>query len=410
MSNLSHGIKHWHWRTKGVEPWAKQWFIDNLVGTEANGVKIVEVTDVEGDCELGMRKSKLITVYDQKVSMKWAATAPGGEGEEAVTGTLTALEVAHDMDEDEYRFEGSLTTGAGKEAEALYLTAKRALADKLRPKFQQFPKDMVATHGKDLLDAAAEANAAAASTSSSAETSGANSPAPASAPPTAKASSSKSASQSLSSLSLSTAVVRATGEFQADAATLWEFLTNADKLPMWTRNPAKMAPKVDAEMELFGGNIKGKVQQVDVPKKIVTTWRAPTWPDDHYGTLETSLEQGSNSTTLNLKLSGVPIGKEDETLQTFYIRELQAIGLGLSSSSTSTSTAVPATAASRLASSPSSAGPRSRARPRPAKPKVSSQLNRWTFANVGTFLASAGLILGMGAAFYYGPSGPGGKK
>jgi activator of HSP90 ATPase len=51
-----------------VEPWAKQWFIDNLVGTEANGVEIIEVTDVEGDCELGMRKSKLITVYDQKVS------------------------------------------------------------------------------------------------------------------------------------------------------------------------------------------------------------------------------------------------------------------------------------------------------------------------------------------------------
>lgn len=55
------------WRTKGVEPWAKQWFTENLVGTEANGVSIVEVTDVEGDCELGMRKSKLITVYDQKV-------------------------------------------------------------------------------------------------------------------------------------------------------------------------------------------------------------------------------------------------------------------------------------------------------------------------------------------------------
>jgi hypothetical protein len=107
MSNLSHGIKHWReferspflpsfeitllttlisrlfyhllslsngsrifsidWRTKGVEPWAKQWFIDNLVGTEANGVEIIEVTDVEGDCEVGMRKSKLITVYDQKV-------------------------------------------------------------------------------------------------------------------------------------------------------------------------------------------------------------------------------------------------------------------------------------------------------------------------------------------------------
>ncbi|GAA5882535.1 hypothetical protein JCM16303_002029 [Sporobolomyces ruberrimus] len=415
MSNLSHGIKHWHWRTKGVEPWAKQWFIDNLVGTEANGVEIIEVTDVEGDCELGMRKSKLITVYDQKVSMKWKATPT--EGDE-VTGTLIALEVAHDMDEDEYRFEATVS-GSGKEADAFYSTAKRALADKLRPKFQQFPKDMVATHGKDLLDAAAADAAASSGENSGSTTPAASTPATSSKPTTTTSSSSKSASQSLSSLSLSTAVVRATGEFQADAATLWDFLTNADKLPMWTRNPAKMAPTVGSDMELFGGNIKGKVQEVDAPKKIVTSWRAPTWPDDHYGTLETTLDQGSNSTTLNLKLSGVPIGKEDETetnLQTFYIRGLQAIGLGLSSLTTShtnssspptvTSVSHPPPLSSSSSTKRSSKGS-SREKPPTLKP---SQVNRWTLANVGTFAASLGLIFGMGAAFYYGPSGPGGKK
>ncbi|GAA5996496.1 hypothetical protein JCM5350_002341 [Sporobolomyces pararoseus] len=402
MSNLSHGIKHWHWRTKGVEPWAKQWFIDNLVGTSANGVEIAEVSDVEGDCELGMRKSKLITVYDQKVTMKWKAT--NTEGEE-VAGTLIALEVAHDMDEDEYKFEASITSGSGKEADAFYLTAKRALADKLRPKFQQFPKDMVATHGKDLLDAAAEAN-------SSAENSGANTPATSSSSaPTPSAP--KTASSTSSSKPTSTAVVRATGEFQADAATLWDFLTNSDKLPMWTRNPAKMAPQVDAEMELFGGNIRGKVQQVEAPKKLVTSWRAPTWPDNHYGTLETTLDQGSNSTTLNLKLSGVPIGKEDETeqnLQTFYIRGLQAIGLGLFSSTTSSATSS-STHISPVSPPPplSVSSKEKRPNPRRTTPQ-SSRFNRWTLANVGTFVASFGLILGMGAAFYYGPSGPGSKK
>jgi len=245
---------------------------------------------------------------------------------------LIALEVAHDMDEDDYRFEASVS-GSGKEADAFYLTAKRALADKLRPKFQQFPKDMIATHGKDLI---ADAEAA-----SSAENSGANTPSSSSTPASSSApktsSSSAKSSSKPSSSSISTAIVRATGEFQADAATLWDFLTNADKLPMWTRNPAKMAPQVGSDMELFGGNIRGKVQTVEAPKKIVTSWRAPTWPEgeldpffalssfardlirnilfaDHYGTLETTLDQGSNSTTLNLKLSGVPIGKEDETV------------------------------------------------------------------------------------------------
>jgi len=51
---------------------------------------------------------------------------------------------------------------------------------------------------------------------------------------------------------------------------------------MWTRNPAKMSPEVGSEMELFGGNIRGKVQTVEAPKKIVTSWRAPTWPEGEF--------------------------------------------------------------------------------------------------------------------------------
>jgi len=192
---------------------------------------------------------------------------------------LIAVEVAHDMDEDDYRFEASVS-GSGKEADAFYLTAKRALADKLRPKFQQFPKDMIATHGKDLI---ADAEAA-----SSAENSGANTPsssstpAPSSSTKTTSSSTKSSSSSKPASSSISTAIVRATGEFQADAATLWDFLTSADKLPMWTRNPAKMSPEVGSEMELFGGNIRGKVQTVEAPKKIVTSWRAPTWPEGEF--------------------------------------------------------------------------------------------------------------------------------
>lgn len=44
------------------------------------------------------------------------------------------------MDEDDYEFVSSLTSGSGNEADAARLVAKKALADKLRPKFQQFPK------------------------------------------------------------------------------------------------------------------------------------------------------------------------------------------------------------------------------------------------------------------------------
>lgn len=232
-----------------------------------------------------------------------SSLAATGKDGEAVTGTLVAPEVAHDMDEDEYQFEAKLTAGSGAEADAFLRTAKKALADKLRPKFQQFPKDMVATHGSDLLQGDETPSASGSSTPApsapAASTAAPSVPAPVAPKPSAPA-------------KLNTATVRATGEYQCDAETLFSFLTDSQKIPAWTRNPAQMAPEVGADVSLFGGNIRGKIDKVERPKGFTMSWRAPTWPEGHFGSLETTLEQGSNSTTLSLKLSGVPIGKEDE--------------------------------------------------------------------------------------------------
>ena len=77
---------------------------------------------------------------------------------------------------------------------------------------------------------------------------------------------------------------------------------------------------------ILGGNITGKMVSVVSPTSFVQTWRAPTWPEGHYGQLEVRLQQGSNSTKLFLDLDGVPAGKEDETekgLEIYYIRSLK---------------------------------------------------------------------------------------
>ena len=57
---------NWHWKTKHVTPWARQWFEQELTALTVKGesgegeevVKVDKVTDVEGDVELGQRKSK----------------------------------------------------------------------------------------------------------------------------------------------------------------------------------------------------------------------------------------------------------------------------------------------------------------------------------------------------------------
>ena len=70
MSELPIGLKNWHWRSKNVEPWAKSWLAERINGVQADGVTVT-LKDTEGDCELGMRKSKLVTIYDLKLTMDW---------------------------------------------------------------------------------------------------------------------------------------------------------------------------------------------------------------------------------------------------------------------------------------------------------------------------------------------------
>jgi len=313
----------WHWQTKNYLSWARSWFEQELVKCSADGVHIDSVRAVDGDCEVGMRKSKLITIYDMRVTTVWSGTTASGE---VVTGTLTAVEVAHDMEESAYEFETELESGSGAEAEKLQDIAKLALANQLRPLFNLFPKVMLEKHGKDLLvDNQGTPPSSGTST-------------PSGAPPTDVGPVSTQFTKSATSTNgknladANTSQVRLEVDLRVTANDLFDLLTDGDKkVPMWTRSPAKIRPEKGAEVSLFGGNISGEVKDVERPNKVVMSWRAPTWPAGHYGQLTMQITQRAESSDLVLELDGVPIGSEEEAernLDVYYIRSLKQIGLG----------------------------------------------------------------------------------
>jgi activator of HSP90 ATPase len=54
---------NWHWKNKNVTAWGKSWFERELTTITVDGengevVSISEVEEVDGDVELGQRKSK----------------------------------------------------------------------------------------------------------------------------------------------------------------------------------------------------------------------------------------------------------------------------------------------------------------------------------------------------------------
>ncbi|KAJ7496932.1 activator of Hsp90 ATPase [Mycena latifolia] len=298
---------NWHWKNKNVSRWGQEWFERELTtisitGKETEVVAISNVTEVDGDIELGQRKSKLITIYDCKVVCAWSGTASDGT---EVKGTLTIPEVSHEITLDglsDYVYHWSLTTASSPAVDSLFSLAKSRLPTALEAKFAEFPVALVDTHGKDLTVSADPSRSG--TPAPAASSSGAS--AAAAAPPAPKPAEKKS--------NINTTKITVEGSFMAAADDLFGLLTDEKRIPMWTRAPAQSAAKADTDYVLFGGGVKGKYVSLTPPSEIVQTWalQSPTWPSGHYATLTTTIVQGSDSSTVTLVLDGVPTGMEDE--------------------------------------------------------------------------------------------------
>jgi activator of HSP90 ATPase len=62
---LAPSTANWHWKNKNVTRWGQEWFERELTSISITGkdtevVAISSVTEVDGDIELGQRKSKSV--------------------------------------------------------------------------------------------------------------------------------------------------------------------------------------------------------------------------------------------------------------------------------------------------------------------------------------------------------------
>ncbi|TEB39608.1 hypothetical protein FA13DRAFT_1618877 [Coprinellus micaceus] len=376
---------NWHWKNKNVTPWAKEWITRELVGLAVTGdvdgqsVSISKVTSVEGDVELGQRKSKLLTIFDVDVRLQWVGTTSDAQ---EVKGSLQIPEVSHEIICDglsDYVFNWSLDTSSSAEVDAVYKLARSALQKSIESKLSGLPAAIVDNHAKDIhISASGTATPVNEASSSSAT-------------PAAKAAASVAPAAVKSSApkkSLNTSDVIVDGNFQASADDLFALLTDEKRIPAWTRNAAVSQAKPDTEYALFGGGVKGKYVSLTPGKEIVQTWslQSPTWPSGHAATLTTTLNQGSDSTAVKFALEGVPKGLEDEikrNLEGYYIHGFKSIGYVALSVSYPTS-----------ASSSTSSSHQKRSRHKSSKTSSSSQ-------NSSSYMVPAAIVgvLVLAAAF-----------
>lgn len=198
---------------------------------------------------------RLLTIYDVKIELKWSGKASDGT---EVNGKLVIPEVSHEATLDglsEYtvrfflhplivqgtsliipltvKYDWTLSTKSSESVNALYQLAKQKLPVALETKFAEFPTAIIEIHGKDLTVSTEPSRTGTPVQPSNATSTSLNVTTTAPAPkPVVKSSSPKT-----TTVNTSTVAVEAT--FMAAADNLFSLFTDEQRIPTWTRAPAK---------------------------------------------------------------------------------------------------------------------------------------------------------------------------
>ncbi|KAL6232562.1 hypothetical protein BDW75DRAFT_217534, partial [Aspergillus navahoensis] len=315
-----HNPNNWHWVNKDVSAWAKTYLKDKLraVSAEEDGVtaKVSDVLTMDGDVDVSQRKGKVITLFDVKLQLEYEGKT---KDEEAVSGTITIPEVAHDTEEDEYVFEIDIYSDSPSKQPVKDLVRSK-IVPQIRKELAKLAPALVAEHGKDIQHAPGE-NPSKGFTPAASYPQTKKQEAPAPKPAT---------TTTTNKVSVNTTTVTASDEFRTTAEELFKTFTEPERLAAFTRGQPRQwdGAQVGGKFSIFDGNVTGEFVKLESPKLLVQKWRLAQWPEGHFSTLEINFDQNDvdGVTQMRVSWTGVPVGQEDVTKQNwelYYVRSIK---------------------------------------------------------------------------------------
>lgn len=112
--------------------------------------------------------------------------------------------------------------------------------------------------------------------------------------------------------SVSTSSLKQTIEFYASSQDLYNVLTDADAIALWSRNAVRKDAKSGLH-SIFDGNVQFVFTKLELNKKIEMKWRLTNWPDDQYSLVTITLAPGDGYTALTLAQQGIPANDYERT-------------------------------------------------------------------------------------------------
>jgi len=107
-------------------------------------------------------------------------------------------------------------------------------------------------------------------------------------------------------------LIQQTVTFKASPHDVYELLMDSAKHAAFSGEAANISREMDGEFSAYGGYITGKNLELVPDRKIVQTWRAVDWPENHFSTVTFLLLPIPGGTSLNFTQSDVPDDTEAE--------------------------------------------------------------------------------------------------
>lgn len=284
-------VNNWHWTEKNATPWSKDrlqsLFKDFAIehGSKVN-CRVVQVDKIDGEATANNRKGKLIFFYEWNLVMKWEGCL--GEDESAFEGKVTVpnLSEENDLDEVEITITADESSDESERLKQFMYNIGRPqirtqIGVYLRELREEFSKGLILPKKDD-----PKVKPDGVSNITSGFNKKVNLQPISSTPGTATNANGQSIGCKLDVKTLTLSET-----FQCRAKDLYDVLTKAELVTVFTRSPAKLDASRGGEFVLFDGNITGKFEELVPNEKIVQSWRYKQWPSGHYSKVVLCLVQ-----------------------------------------------------------------------------------------------------------------------
>jgi activator of HSP90 ATPase len=276
-------VNNWHWVEKNCLPWAREYLTEKLLAISvedgSQSARIERVDKIEGDVDVNVRKGKVIYLFDLTLEMNWAGRTVDGQ---ECGGGITMRDCSFDDEPEEYEVEMSCKREAEATRRILFETlVKKQLRQLINGVFRQFPKDLIAAHGPDLL---VKADASKQQQQSQQAAGSVPSSAAASAVVEEKKAAAATEKKKATPVSLSnTVTITLTTEFKCSAMDLYAALTDESRVAAWTRSKPAIHPHAGGTFSMMDGQVSGRFESVVPGETLVQKWRLKQWPEGIMG-------------------------------------------------------------------------------------------------------------------------------